>query len=48
MFYAGAPMVTRNHAFRTFDWNSAGMLVESLLSTYPAPAAAAGAGDVSQ
>ena len=48
MFYAGAPMVTRSHAFRTFDWNSAGMLVESLLSTYPAPAAAAGAGDVSQ
>jgi 4-hydroxyphenylacetate 3-monooxygenase len=48
MFYAGAPMVTRNHAFRTFDWNAATSLVDNLMSTYSAPGSSAGAGDVSQ
>jgi len=38
MFYAGAPMVTRGHAFRTYDWNAAGTLVDRLLATYEAPA----------
>jgi len=37
MFYAGAPMVTRNHAFRTFDWGSAAVLVDSVLRSYAAP-----------
>ncbi|MCZ7659033.1 MAG: 4-hydroxyphenylacetate 3-monooxygenase [Xanthobacteraceae bacterium] len=34
MFYAGARFVTAGHSFRTFDWNAATGLVESLLSTY--------------
>src|SRR6266850_952707 len=37
MFYAGAPMVTRNHAFRTFDWTEAATLVDSLMGSYSAP-----------
>jgi len=37
MFYAGAPMVTRNHAFRTFDWSSASALVDSVLHSYASP-----------
>ena len=31
MFYAGARFVTCGHSFRTFDWKSAGGLVDSLL-----------------
>jgi 4-hydroxyphenylacetate 3-monooxygenase len=34
MFYAGARFVTTGHCFRTFDWNSATGLVETLLSSY--------------
>ena len=34
MFYAGAPFVTRNHSFRTFDWTGATDMVDSLMSTY--------------
>jgi 4-hydroxyphenylacetate 3-monooxygenase len=34
MFYAGARFVTCGHSFRTFDWKSAGGLVDSLLSSY--------------
>jgi 4-hydroxyphenylacetate 3-monooxygenase len=37
MFYAGAPMVTRSHAFRTFDWDGAAALVEGFMGTYQAP-----------
>jgi 4-hydroxyphenylacetate 3-monooxygenase len=37
MFYAGAPMVTRGHAFRTFDWDRATELVDSLLASYATP-----------
>jgi 4-hydroxyphenylacetate 3-monooxygenase len=38
MFYAGAPMVTRNHAFRTFDWEASRQLVEGFMGSYEAPA----------
>jgi 4-hydroxyphenylacetate 3-monooxygenase len=38
MFYAGAPMVTRNHAFRTFDWDTSRRLVEGFMTSYEAPA----------
>ena len=34
MFYAGARFVTCGHSFRTFDWKSAGGLVDALLSCY--------------
>jgi 4-hydroxyphenylacetate 3-monooxygenase len=34
MFYAGARFVTCAHSFRTFDWKSAGGLVDALLSSY--------------
>jgi 4-hydroxyphenylacetate 3-monooxygenase len=48
MFYAGAPMVTRSHAFRTFDWDAAGALVDGLMATYSAPIGPSGKGDVSR
>jgi 4-hydroxyphenylacetate 3-monooxygenase len=34
MFYAGARFATTGHSFRTFDWGSAGGLVDNLLSSY--------------
>jgi 4-hydroxyphenylacetate 3-monooxygenase len=34
MFYAGARFVTCGHSFRTFDWKSAGGMVDALLSSY--------------
>ena len=34
MFYAGARFVTSGHSFRTFDWDGATGLVESLLAPY--------------
>ena len=34
MFYAGANMVTRGHAFRTYDWDKAIGLVDGLMSSY--------------
>jgi 4-hydroxyphenylacetate 3-monooxygenase len=34
MFYAGARFVTCSHSFRTFDWKSAGGLLDALLSSY--------------
>ena len=37
MFYAGANMVTRGHAFRTYDWERAVGLVDGLMSTYDLP-----------
>jgi 4-hydroxyphenylacetate 3-monooxygenase len=37
MFYAGAPMVTRNHAFRTFDWETSRRLVDGFMESYEAP-----------
>ena len=30
MFYAGAPFVTRGHAFRTYDWEAAKALVAAV------------------
>ena len=41
MFYAGAPMVTRAHAYRTFDWDNATALVDSLMAGYALPTSAA-------
>jgi 4-hydroxyphenylacetate 3-monooxygenase len=34
MFYAGANMVTRGHAFRTYDWDQAVKLVDGFMATY--------------
>ena len=34
MFYAGATFVTKGHSFRTYDWDSAGKLVQSMLDSY--------------
>ncbi len=34
MFYAGATFVTKNHSFRTFDWDDSTGLVERLLNSY--------------
>jgi len=38
MFYSGAPMVTRSHAFRSFDWDQAAALVDGQLAAYDSPA----------
>jgi 4-hydroxyphenylacetate 3-monooxygenase len=43
LFYAGAPMVTRGHAFRTFDWEEATGLVNGLMASYASPPLARGA-----
>jgi 4-hydroxyphenylacetate 3-monooxygenase len=37
MFYAGANMVTRGHAFRTCNWDRAVGMVDGLMSTYGLP-----------
>jgi 4-hydroxyphenylacetate 3-monooxygenase len=34
MFYAGANMVTRGHAFRTADWENSGGMVNRFMETY--------------
>jgi 4-hydroxyphenylacetate 3-monooxygenase len=34
MFYAGARFVTTGHSYRTFDWDGANGMVDSLLATY--------------
>lgn len=34
MFYAGATFVTKNHAFRTFDWDGSTGLVDRMLDSY--------------
>jgi len=39
MFYAGANMVTRGHAFRTYDWDRAVGMVDGLMSSYALPQA---------
>ena len=39
MFYAGANMVTRGHAFRTYDWDRAVGMVDGLMSSYSLPQA---------
>ena len=39
MFYAGANMVTRGHAFRTYDWDRAVGLVDALMARYELPQA---------
>jgi 4-hydroxyphenylacetate 3-monooxygenase len=37
MFYSGANMVTRGHAFRTYDWDRALGMVDGFMSTYDLP-----------
>jgi 4-hydroxyphenylacetate 3-monooxygenase len=39
MFYAGANMVTRGHAFRTYDWERAVGMVDGLMARYELPQA---------
>lgn len=34
MFYAGATFVTKNHSFRTYDWEQSAGLVDSVLESY--------------
>ena len=34
MFYAGAAMVTRGHAYRTCDWGQVTALVDKYMATY--------------
>lgn len=34
MFYAGASFVTKNHSFRTFDWDSSAAMVDRVLDSY--------------
>jgi 4-hydroxyphenylacetate 3-monooxygenase len=34
MFYAGASFVTKGHAFRCYDWSTAGALVDGMLNSY--------------
>ncbi len=34
MFFAGATFVTKGHAFRTFDWKNAAVLLDKMLSSY--------------
>jgi 4-hydroxyphenylacetate 3-monooxygenase len=36
-FYAGANFVTRGHAFRTFDWEGSGRMVDGMLARTPLP-----------
>jgi 4-hydroxyphenylacetate 3-monooxygenase len=40
-FYAGAPFIVRNHAFRETDWAALNKLVEDLMASYDYPAAGA-------
>jgi 4-hydroxyphenylacetate 3-monooxygenase len=37
MFYAGAPFVTRGHAYRTFDWATCAGMVDGVMAGYPTP-----------
>lgn len=34
LFYAGASFVTKGHAYRTYDWQRASHLVDSMLGSY--------------
>ncbi|MBT3703484.1 MAG: 4-hydroxyphenylacetate 3-monooxygenase, partial [Alphaproteobacteria bacterium] len=34
MFYAGASFVTKNHSFRTFDWDRSTGMVDEILDSY--------------
>jgi len=37
MFYSGANMVTRGHAFRAYDWDKAVALVDNVMASYDLP-----------
>jgi len=34
MFYAGATFVTKNHSYRTYDWEHGEGMVERMLNSY--------------
>ena len=34
MFYAGATFVTKNHSYRTYDWEHGKELVDRMLDSY--------------
>jgi 4-hydroxyphenylacetate 3-monooxygenase len=36
-FYAGAQFVTRGHSFRTYDWEAAGAMSQTLMRRYESP-----------
>jgi 4-hydroxyphenylacetate 3-monooxygenase len=38
-FYAGAPFIVRNHAFRETDWAGFNKLVDDLMASYDYPGA---------
>jgi len=40
MFYSGASFVTQGNAFRSYDWDNAATLVDSVLDSYPNPGSA--------
>ena len=37
MFYGGNSIATRGHAFRTYDWDNVGEMVDRLMSSYDLP-----------
>jgi 4-hydroxyphenylacetate 3-monooxygenase len=43
-FYAGAPFIIRNHAYRETDWGAFNTLVEDLMASYDIPAGKAASG----
>jgi len=43
-FYAGAPFIIRNHAYRETDWGAFNKLVEDLMASYDIPAGKATSG----
>jgi 4-hydroxyphenylacetate 3-monooxygenase len=43
-FYAGAPFIIRNHAYRETDWGAFNTLVENLMASYDIPAGKAASG----
>ena len=34
IFYAGAAFVTKNHSYRTYDWDESKALVDQILNNY--------------
>jgi 4-hydroxyphenylacetate 3-monooxygenase len=44
-FYAGAPFIIRNHAYRETDWGEFNRLVEDLMASYDIPSSQAKAGN---
>ena len=47
MFYSGSNVVTRAHAFRTYDWEKAVGMVDRLMASYDLPDGKGAAGKMS-